>query len=157
MLVEFPGIFSCRWIVPAEVLIEQWINGPEYTVSLLGERALPVVQIQPAREFYDYKAKYTTSGTEYFCPTDLTKDEESELKNMAQKAFAAINCSGWGRVDFIRNKAKGNFYLLEANTVPGMTECSLVPKAAKAADISFSELVVEILKTSEDKAEVANG
>ncbi|MCP3674674.1 MAG: D-alanine--D-alanine ligase [Gammaproteobacteria bacterium] len=139
-----------------EVLIEQWINGPEYTVSLLGENALPVVQIQPAREFYDYEAKYTTSGTEYFCPTDLTKDEEAELKNMAQQAFAAINCSGWGRIDFIRNKAKGNFYLLEANTVPGMTECSLVPKAAKAADISFSELVVEILKTSESKVEVVN-
>jgi D-alanine-D-alanine ligase len=131
-----------------EVIIEQWINGPEFTVSILGDKALPVVQIQPAREFYDYTAKYTASGTEYFCPTNLSKEEESLLQDMALKAFDAINCTGWGRVDFIQNKSTGKFYLLEVNTVPGMTESSLVPIAAEAAEISFKKLVIEILKTS---------
>jgi len=132
-----------------EVLIEQWISGPEYTVSLLAEKILPVIKIQPARDFYDYKAKYSSVGTEYICPTDLTKEQESKLKDMAQKAFAAIGAYGWGRVDFICNKHNGNCFLLEANTIPGMTETSLVPMAAKAASLSFSELVIEILKTSE--------
>ena len=131
-----------------EVIIEQWINGPEFTVAILGDKALPVVHIKPAREFYDYTAKYTASGTEYFCPTNLSKEEESLLKDMALKAFDAINCSGWGRVDFIQNKSTGKFYLLEVNTVPGMTESSLVPIAAEAAEISFKNLVIEILKTS---------
>lgn len=132
-----------------EILIEQWIDGPEYTVSLLGDRVLPVIEIKPARQFYDYEAKYTSAGTEYLCPTDLTKEQESELSKMSKKAFSALNCSGWGRVDFMRNKASGDFYILELNTIPGMTKTSLVPKAAKAAGMSFSELVVEILKTSE--------
>ena len=132
-----------------EILIEQWINGPEYSVSLVAGEALPVIHIKPARDFYDYKAKYSSSGTEYFCPCDLAKEEKTQLEDMAKQAFVAINCSGWGRVDFIRNKATGNFYLLEANTVPGMTESSLVPMAARAANISFSDLVIQILKTSE--------
>jgi D-alanine-D-alanine ligase len=131
-----------------EIIIEQWINGPEFTVSILGDNTLPVVHIQPAREFYDYTAKYTESGTEYFCPTHLAKENEQLLKDMALKAFDAINCTGWGRVDFIQNKSTGKFYLLEVNTVPGMTESSLVPIAAKTAGISFNHLVVEILKTS---------
>ena len=122
---------------------------------------LPVVQIQPAREFYDYTAKYSASGTEYFCPTDLLKEQEIKLQQLALQAFDAIHCSGWGRVDFIRSKATGEFYLLEVNTVPGMTENSLVPKAATAAGISFPELVVDILKTSEvvkqQRLEVVNG
>ena len=132
-----------------QILIEQWINGPEYTVAIVAGKTLPIIQIQPAREFYDYQAKYTSSGTEYFCPTDLTPDEEASLNEMALTAFAAIDCSGWGRVDFIRNKATSNFYLLESNTIPGMTDKSLVPMAAEAAGMSFSDLVVEILKTSE--------
>ena len=141
-----------------EILIERWIDGPEYTVALLGEKILPVIQIKPAREFYDYTAKYSASGTEYFCPTDLSKGQEATLKNRAKLAFSAINCSGWGRVDFIRNKASENFYMLEVNTVPGMTKSSLVPKAAKAAGLSFSELVIEILKTSitDHQSEVAD-
>jgi len=132
-----------------EVLIEQWINGPEFTVSILGKKTLPVVYIKPLREFYDYTAKYTASGTEYFCPSNLAKADEDFLKVMALSAFDAINCTGWGRVDFIQNKSTGKFFLLEVNTVPGMTETSLVPIAAKAAGLSFSSLVVEILKTSE--------
>ncbi|MFT5451943.1 MAG: D-alanine-D-alanine ligase [Enterobacterales bacterium] len=142
-------------IFGGEVIIEQWINGPEFTVSILGDRTLPVVQIKPAREFYDYTAKYTASGTEYFCPANITKDEENLLKDMALKAFDAINCSGWGRVDFIQNKSTGKFYLLEVNTVPGMTESSLVPIAAKAAKISFKTLVLEILKTSMTQQKIA--
>jgi len=132
-----------------DVLVEQWISGPEYTVSIINDKALPVVQIQPAHDFYDYQAKYEEAGTQYFCPSNLTKDEEAELKDIALTAYAAIGCSGWGRVDFIRSRASGEFYLLEANTVPGMTETSLVPMAAKADGMKFSELVLEILKSSE--------
>jgi len=134
-----------------EILVEQLINGPEYTVSILNDKAMPVVHIQPARDFYDYTAKYTASGTQYFCPSNLTKAQEQHLKTIALEAFAVIGCEGWGRVDFICNKATGDFFLLEVNTVPGMTESSLVPIAAKAAGISFSQLVVEILKTSETR------
>ena len=140
-----------------EVIIEQWINGPEFTVSILNERTLPVVHIQPAREFYDYTAKYTASGTKYFCPTNLSKDDVKLLNDMALKAFDAINCHGWGRVDFIQNKSTGKFYLLEVNTVPGMTESSLVPIAAKEARFSFNRLVLEILKTSLTKQHESSG
>ena len=132
-----------------DILIEQWINGPEYTVSLLNGKALPVIQIKTAREFYDYAAKYEETGTEYLCPTDLSKAQEHQLQEMALKAFELIACDGWGRVDFIQNKNTEAFYLLEANTVPGMTDSSLVPMAAKAAGMKFPELVLEILKTSE--------
>ncbi len=131
-----------------EVLVEQWITGPEYTVSILKAEALPAVKIQPAREFYDYEAKYAQSGTEYFCPCGLSAEQENELKTMALQAFDTIGCTGWGRVDFIQNKSSGQFYLLEANTVPGLTETSLVPMSAKQAGYSFSQLVIDILTTS---------
>ncbi len=143
------------------VLIEQWIEGKEYSVSILNGKALPAIYIKPAREFYDYDAKYTESGTQYFCPTDLSKDEEQYLADMSLEAFESIDCSGWGRVDFIRDEDSGNFYLLEVNTVPGMTKSSLVPIAARASGLSFSSLVVEILKTSlinrKSDGEQANG
>jgi len=138
------------------VLIEQWIEGKEFSVSILNGKALPAIYIKPAREFYDYDAKYKESGTQYFCPTDLTDDEEQHLANMSLEAFDSIDCSGWGRVDFIHDNDSGKFYLLEVNTVPGMTKSSLVPIAAKASGLSFSKLVVEILKTSLTDGEKAN-
>ncbi len=140
-----------------EVLVETWIHGLEYSVSILMGKALPSIHIKPTREFYDYKAKYTSSGTEYFCPSDLTVQEEEQLASMSLSAFDSLNCSGWGRVDYIKDKQSGKFYLLEANTAPGMTKSSLVPIAAKATGMSFSELVVEILKTSEQYGGEANG
>ncbi len=131
-----------------EVLVESFIEGKEYTVSVLNEQALPSISMVTPREFYDYEAKYNSKETQYFCPSGLSTDEEKLLAEIAVKAFNALGCAGWGRVDFIRDKYDGSFKLLEANTVPGMTESSLVPKAAKQAGISFDELVVEILKTS---------
>ncbi len=130
------------------VLVEEYIGGKEYTVSLLREQALPSINMQTPNEFYDYDAKYFSQSTQYSCPSGLESDVEKELQNTAVKAFAGLGCSGWGRVDFIRDKESGAFMLLEANTVPGMTESSLVPKSAKQAGFSFSDLVMEILSTS---------
>ena len=97
--------------------------------------------------FYDYSAKYQDNTTEYFCPSGLSYEREQRIGALSLQAFDALSCSGWGRLDFMQDK-HGEFYLLEANTVPGMTEKSLVPKAANAAGISFAELVVSILATS---------
>jgi D-alanine-D-alanine ligase len=128
------------------VIAEQWINGPEYTVALLGERTLPVIRLQPAGEFYDYEAKYLSDDTGYHCPSGLSVTEEENLQELARQAFASLDCRGWGRVDFMSEQ--GEYYLLEVNTVPGMTDHSLVPMAAAAADIDFDELVLRILGES---------
>lgn len=131
-----------------DVLIEKFIDGDEFTVSIVNGKALPSIKMITPNEFYDYAAKYTANTTEYFCPSGLSEHEESELKMIALKAFNALGCSGWGRVDFIKDKLTNQFMLLEANTVPGMTRSSLVPKAAKSMGVSFPELVKEILDSS---------
>jgi len=130
-----------------EVLLEAWIDGPEYTVAILGDKALPAIHMETPREFYDYEAKYQSNSTQYHCPCGLSKDDEDEIKMLALKAFNVTGAQGWGRVDIMRNEA-GDWQLLEVNTVPGMTETSLVPKAAMAFGLSFSELVSEILVLS---------
>lgn len=129
-------------------LVESFISGKEYTVSILKGNALPSISMQTPREFYDYEAKYHSTATEYFCPSGLSESDESRLSKLALKAFSSLGCSGWGRVDFIRNGIDGEFLILEANTVPGMTESSLVPKSAGAIGISFEQLVLHILDTS---------
>jgi D-alanine-D-alanine ligase len=129
------------------VLAEQWINGDEYTISLLGEEALPVIRLEAQNDFYDYEAKYTSDETKYYCPCGLTKNEEITLQALAQIAFKAVDASGWGRVDVMRDD-EGTFWLIEVNTVPGMTDHSLVPMAAKAVGIDFDDLVLRVLKTS---------
>lgn len=129
-------------------LVEKYIQGDEYTVTILAERALPSIRMRTPRDFYDYEAKYHSNTTEYFCPSGLTDVDEAKLQAIAKKAFAVLGCSGWGRVDFIREAGTGQFLILEVNTVPGMTETSLVPKAAKVDGISFAELVLAILDTS---------
>ncbi|MCO7223990.1 D-alanine--D-alanine ligase [Pleionea sp. CnH1-48] len=131
-----------------EVLVESFITGKEYTVSILGNKALPSISMVTPREFYDYEAKYHSNETQYFCPSGLNPEEEKEIAELAQTAFSALGCQGWGRVDFIRDEASGQFMLLEANTVPGMTESSLVPKAAAEAGVSFGDLVLKILETA---------
>jgi D-alanine-D-alanine ligase len=133
-----------------QVLLEAWIDGPEYTVALLGKEALPAIHMRTPREFYDYEAKYQSKSTEYFCPSGLNEDDETTIKAIAIKAFNATGASGWGRVDFMRNQKK-QWQILEVNTVPGMTETSLVPKAANEYGISFSELVTKILQLSVKK------
>lgn len=131
-----------------QVLLERFITGQEFTVSLLGDNTLPSIRMQTPRTFYDYEAKYQSDTTQYFCPSGLDGQRETQLGELACQAFAALGGSGWGRVDFMQDK-DGQFYLLEANTVPGMTQKSLVPMAAKQAGMSFTELALEVLATSE--------
>lgn len=128
-----------------KVLLESWITGDEFTVSMLNGKALPAISMKTTNTFYDYQAKYQSADTQYLCPCGLSDEELTELNFLSVEAFKAIGCSGWGRVDFMRDSNK-NWFLLEVNTVPGMTEKSLVPKAAKEAGISFDQLVLEILK-----------
>ncbi|MDF3124840.1 D-alanine--D-alanine ligase [Rheinheimera sp. 1928-s] len=129
----------------ADVLVEQWIQGREFTVTVLNGKALPIVEMRTPRSFYDYEAKYQSNSTEYLCPAPLTADQTAFLQQAAAAAFTAVGASGWGRVDAMLDE-QGNFYLLEVNTVPGMTEKSLVPMAAKAAGLSFEQLVLQILE-----------
>ncbi|SHH98603.1 D-alanine--D-alanine ligase [Ferrimonas marina] len=127
------------------VLVEAWIHGPEFTVSILGDRALPVIRMETDHEFYDYDAKYVTGDTRYLIPCGLSAEQEQRMQQLALKAFKAVGASGWGRVDVMQD-ADGQFQLLEVNTVPGMTETSLVPKAAKAVGLEFDQLVGQILE-----------
>jgi D-alanine-D-alanine ligase len=131
---------------PGELLMEQLIQGQELTVGILGDVALPSIRIVPAGEWYDYEAKYLADDTQYLCP-GLEGEAEAEIRRLALAAFRAIGCSGWSRVDVMRDKA-GGFWLLEVNTAPGMTSHSLVPKAAAQVGISFEELCWRILETS---------
>ncbi len=127
------------------VLAEQFIDGPELTVAILGETALPLVRIQTASGLYDYQAKYISEDTRYFCPSGLSAAEEDAIQMQALQAHKVLGCEGWGRVDVMLDKS-GKPYFLETNTSPGMTDHSLVPMAAKAAGISFEDLVLRILE-----------
>jgi D-alanine-D-alanine ligase len=135
------------------VIVEQWITGAEYTVAILQGEALPAIHLETPRDFYDYEAKYQATDTRYHCPSGLAADKEIQLKQQALAAFESVGCNGWGRVDFMADQ-QGSFYLLEVNTVPGMTDHSLVPMAARAAGVSFEELVWRILETSLREVEV---
>lgn len=129
----------------SEVLVEQWVTGREVTVSILNGVALPIIEMRTSHEFYDYDAKYITGDTEYLCPAPLEAELTKQVQDMAVKVFNIVGGSGWGRVDFIID-ADNQMNVLEVNTVPGMTETSLVPKAAAANNMDFSSLVIDILK-----------
>jgi len=129
-----------------QVLIEQRIDGEDYTVALLGNDTLPHIRIRPAKGLYDYTAKYHSDDTRYDSPL-LDDAERQQLRQLTLQACAALGVSGWGRVDYMRDR-QGRFWLLEANTVPGMTSHSLVPMAARAAGMDFDQLVLRILETS---------
>jgi len=129
-----------------ELVIEQMIEGEEYTVGILQGQALPSIHIVPKAEFYDYHAKYVAEDTQYICP-GLDDAGENEIRALALAAFNAAGCAGWGRVDVMRDGQR-KFFLLEVNTTPGMTSHSLVPKAARAVGIEFEELCWRILETS---------
>ncbi|WP_299269465.1 D-alanine--D-alanine ligase [uncultured Psychrosphaera sp.] len=129
----------------SEVLVEQWVTGREVTVSILNGVALPIIEMRTSHEFYDYDAKYITGDTEYLCPAPLGAELTKEVQDVAVKVFNIVGGSGWGRVDFIIGE-NNQLNVLEVNTVPGMTETSLVPKAAAANNIDFSSLVINILK-----------
>ena len=127
------------------VIAESFVGGGEYTAAILGDTALPVIQIIPANEFYDFDAKYLSDDTRYLCPCGLSAAQEVEMQLLAKQAFALIGGQGWGRVDFLMSE-EGKPYVLEANTSPGMTDHSLVPMAARNAGISFEQLVVRVLE-----------
>nr|WP_255656611.1 D-alanine--D-alanine ligase [Lysobacter lactosilyticus] len=133
-----------------ELLMEQLIEGDELTVAVLGDVALPSIRIVPKGQWYDYHAKYVAEDTQYLCP-GLEGDDEEEIRRLAVAAFKAVDCSGWSRVDVMRDRATGKFHLLEVNTAPGMTSHSLVPKAARQVGIEFDELCWRILETSLDR------
>ena len=126
------------------VIAEKGVLGGEYTASILGDEALPIIKIEPATDFYDYEAKYFRDDTAYRCPCGLSEAREMEIRAQALEAFRVLGCRGWGRVDFLMDEA-GNAYMLEVNTSPGMTDHSLVPMAARVAGISYEALVMRVL------------
>ncbi len=128
----------------ALVIAEAYIQGEEFTIPLLGERALPVIRLQTPHAFYDYDAKYRAGDTQYLLPCGLDAQTEQALQDLARRAFAGLGARGWGRIDAMRD-AQGRFWLLEINTVPGMTDHSLVPMAARAAGLDFPRLCLRIL------------
>jgi D-alanine-D-alanine ligase len=129
--------------------MEQMVVGDELTVGILGDgsihHALPSIRIVPKGEWYDYNAKYIAEDTQYLCP-GMSGEDETEIRQIALEAFIAAGCRGWGRVDVMRDRSSGRFYLLEVNTAPGMTSHSLVPKAARQVGVSFEELCWRILE-----------
>ncbi len=131
------------------VIAEQWIEGTELTAAILDDESLPLIKLEAAGEFYDYEAKYVSDDTGYICPCGLPAEQESALQNLAMQAFRATACSGWGRVDLMLDAAQRP-WLIEVNTVPGMTSHSLVPMAAKQHGLDFATLCVRILEATCD-------
>jgi D-alanine-D-alanine ligase len=144
---DLRGAFERAAAVDDVVFAEPWISGAEYTVAVLHRRALPAIRIETARSFYDYEAKYLRDDTRYHCPAGLSAAAEAHMASLALAAFDATGAEGWGRADFMADQT-GRPLLLEINTVPGMTDHSLVPMAARAAGIDFDELCWQILETS---------
>lgn len=134
-------------IYDSQVLVEQWIHGPEFTIATLRGEVLPPIGLGTPHTFYDYDAKYLANDTQYRVPCGLDADKEQELKELSARACAAVGIQGWARVDVMQDSA-GAFWLLEVNTVPGMTDHSLVPMAARAAGLDFQQLVLAILDAS---------
>ena len=131
----------------AQVLVEQWIHGPEFTIATLRGQVLPPIALGTPHSFYDYDAKYLANDTQYRIPCGLDAAKEQELKTLSARACEAVGSQGWARVDVMQDD-QGQFWLLEVNTVPGMTDHSLVPMAAAAAGLDFQQLVLAILADS---------
>lgn len=138
-----------------DILVEAFVTGREFTAAILGDVSLPLIELQTPNEFYDFEAKYQSTSTDYICPCGLPAEQEQQLQKMMLQAFQAVGTEGWGRVDFMLDE-QGQPWLLEVNTVPGMTDHSLVPMAAKQAGADFNELVWRILEqTMEETTEQA--
>lgn len=134
-------------VYDSQVLVEQWIHGPEFTIAMLRGEVLPPIALGTSHSFYDYDAKYLANDTQYRVPCGLDADKEAELKALTARACEAVGTQGWARADVMQD-AEGRFWLLEVNTVPGMTDHSLVPMAAQAAGLDFQQLVLAILADS---------
>lgn len=147
--VKQPGELKAAYEKAAEfdslVLAEKFVDGGEFTCAILGGQPLPMIHLVPKNEFYDYEAKYLRDDTEYRCPCDLPAEQEKAIQALCLKAFNVVGCQGWGRVDVMLD-SKGNPYLLEINTSPGMTDHSLVPMSARVAGIDFDALCLRILE-----------
>lgn len=152
--VEREADLQAAWRVAGEydreVLAERWITGPEYTASIVSGTALPLIRLETPRTFYDYEAKYQADSTRYHCPCGLPPEQEAQLQALALQAFNAVAASGWGRVDFMLD-GDDSPWLIEVNTVPGMTDHSLVPMAARVHGWDMPELVWRLLETSADR------
>ena len=144
---QLAGAWERATACHSPVLVEPWIPGREYTGAVLAGQALPLIRLETTRTFYDYEAKYHANDTRYLCPCGLPAEQEARLQQLVATAFAAVGGYGWGRVDLILD-AQEQPWLLEVNTVPGMTDHSLVPMAARATGLSFEDLVWRVLETS---------
>jgi D-alanine-D-alanine ligase len=144
---DLPEAWKNALRIESIVFAESWITGGEYTVAILQDQALPSIRIETPRSFYDYEAKYLRDDTRYFCPSGVSVQTEEQLAKLALASLDACGAEGWGRADFMMD-ASGVPLLLEINTVPGMTDHSLVPMAARTAGIDFDELVWQVLETS---------
>ena len=144
---ELERAYQQASVYDGAVLAEQFIDGPEITVSILGGEALPSIRMETDNEFYDYQAKYLSETTRYHCPSGLSAEDERTVAQLALDAFSSVGCSVWGRVDLMRH-SDGRFYVLEVNTIPGMTSHSLVPLAAATAGMDISALVRRIVELS---------
>lgn len=147
-IVETAQDLQAAWIRAAafdsDVMAEQYIKGAEYTVAVLDGAVLPAIELRTTHTFYDYDAKYIASDTQYLCPAPLSTEDTATLNALCLTAFSSLGCEGWGRVDVMRD-AQGRFWLLEVNTVPGMTDHSLVPMAAAASGLDFGQLLLKVL------------
>jgi D-alanine-D-alanine ligase len=143
MMPAFNKARECK----GTIIAEKWITGSEYTAAILNHKVLPMIRLETDRKFYDYVAKYESDDTRYICPCGLEESDEQAIGHIMLNAFDAIGASGWGRVDFMLDE-NAQHWLIEANTVPGMTGHSLVPMAAKQAGMDFNQLVIEILRSS---------
>ena len=144
---EWDAAFAEALTHDAEVMVQQFIPGREFTVGIVNGQVLPVVEIVPAGEWYDYAAKYQADTTRYVVPAELSSEKTEEMQNVALKTFEALGARGFGRVDF-RMTPSGDLFVLELNTIPGFTSHSLLPKAAAAAGIEFPELCDRIMRTA---------
>lgn len=145
--VQLAGALQSAFSYSNRIMAEKFIEGRELTVAILGDEALPVVEIKPKDGFYDYEHKYTKGMTEYFCPAELPEEIAKVIREKAMTAHKALGCKAYSRVDF-RLNSKGEYFCLEVNTLPGMTELSLVPKAASAVGLSFTDLLNRIIELS---------
>ncbi len=139
----------------SDVIVEKWIEGREFFVGIIGDKVLPSIEVQVSGEFFDYHAKYESENTKRFCPSPLPVASENEIRALASDAFYELGCEGWGRVDFILDEQQ-KFWVLEVNTIPGMTSHSLVPVSAAVVGISFDDLVMTILETTIAEQQVKN-
>lgn len=146
-LDELEKAYEIAYEFDSAVMAEPWIEGRELTVPILFDQALPVIEIRATEKFYDYQAKYFTNDTQYICPAELSLEKTTQIQKLALNAFQAIGCKQLARVDFLEDK-KGNHYVIEINTIPGFTDHSLVPMAAKAVGIEFDQLVMMLLNSA---------